>query len=45
MDGQDWWLLDDIDRYAQTRTAPVPGLQLHAPLPARVRMDRRAGRA
>ena len=23
MDGQDWWLFDDIDRYAQTRTAPV----------------------
>ena len=23
MDGQDWWLFDDIDRYAQTRTAPA----------------------
>ena len=24
VDGQDWWLLDDLDRYAETRTAPVP---------------------
>ena len=22
--GQDWWLLEDLDRYAETRTAPVP---------------------
>ena len=26
IDGQDWWLLEDLDRYAETRTTPVPAV-------------------